>query len=45
MDVVERGDTYRRKDAKYLNIPLTSLLDHLNGKTKRVRKWAPKACL
>ncbi len=43
MDVMERGETYLRKDAKYWNIPLPSLLDHLNGRT-RCRKVGPKAC-
>jgi hypothetical protein len=44
MDVVERGDTYLRKDAKYWNIPLPSLLDHLNGRT-RFRKVGPQGVL
>jgi hypothetical protein len=34
MDVVERGDTYLRKATMYWNIPLTSLSNHLNGRTR-----------
>jgi hypothetical protein len=44
MDVVERGDTYLRKDIKYWNIPLLSLLDHLNGRT-RCKKVGPEGVL
>jgi hypothetical protein len=44
MDVVERGHTYLRKVAKYWNIPLNSLLDHINGWTK-CRKVGPQGVL
>jgi hypothetical protein len=44
MDAMERGDTSLRKVAKYWNIPLTSLLDHLNGRT-RSRKVGPQGML
>jgi hypothetical protein len=44
MDVVERGDTFFKKATKYWNIPLTSLSDHLNGRTK-CRKVGPQGVL
>jgi hypothetical protein len=34
MDVVEKGHTSSRKVNMYWNIPFTSLLNHLNGRTK-----------
>jgi len=34
MDVVERGHISLQKVAMYWNIPFTSLLNHLNGRTK-----------
>jgi hypothetical protein len=40
MDVVERRHTYLRKIAKYWNISLSSLLDHMNGRI-RCRKLGP----
>jgi hypothetical protein len=40
MDVVERRHTYLKKVAKYWNIPLSSLLDHMNGRI-RCRKLGP----
>jgi hypothetical protein len=40
MDVVERGDTFLRKVAKYWNIPFTSFSNHLNGRIK-CRKVGP----
>jgi hypothetical protein len=44
MDAMERGDTSLRKATKYWNIPLTSLSNHLNGKT-RCRKVGPQGIL
>ncbi len=35
MDVVEGGLTSMRKTSKHWNIPLSSLLDHLNGKIRK----------
>jgi hypothetical protein len=35
MDVVEGGLISMRKANKHWNIPLSSLLDHLNGKTSK----------
>ncbi len=43
MDVIERERCYLRKAIKSWNIPLSSLFDHLNGKT-RFRKMGPKRC-
>jgi hypothetical protein len=34
MNIMERGITFLRGVNKFLNIPPTSLFDHLNGKTK-----------
>jgi hypothetical protein len=34
MDVVERRHTSLRRAAKYWNIPLNSLLNHMNGRIK-----------
>jgi hypothetical protein len=34
MDVVERGHTFLKKVTKYWNIPLSSLLDDMNGRTR-----------
>jgi hypothetical protein len=34
MDVMEIRHTSLRKATKYWNVPLTSLSNHLNGKTK-----------
>jgi hypothetical protein len=44
MDMVERGHTSLRKVAKYWNIPLTSLSNHLNGRI-RIRKVGPQGVL
>jgi hypothetical protein len=44
MDVVERGDTSLNKAIKYWNILVTSLSDHLNGRTK-CRKVGPQGML
>jgi hypothetical protein len=44
MDVVERGDTSLNKTTKYWNILVTSLSDHLNGRT-RCRKVGPQGML
>ncbi len=44
MNVMERGHTFLRKIVKYWNIPLNSLLDHLNGRT-RCRKVGPQSVL
>jgi hypothetical protein len=44
MDVVERGNTYLRKVAKYWNILVTSLSNHLNGRT-RCKKVGPQSML
>jgi len=41
MDVVERGQLSLRKVNKFWHILVTSLLDHLNGKT-RSRKQRPQ---
>jgi adenine-specific DNA methylase len=43
MDVMERGQTSLRKANKLWNIPLTSLSNHLNGKTT-IQKMGP-ACV
>jgi hypothetical protein len=34
MDVVERGTHSIRRVSRLWNIPMSSLIDHLNGKTK-----------
>jgi hypothetical protein len=34
MDAMEREYTSLRKTAKYWNIPLNTLLNHLNGRTR-----------
>jgi len=34
MDEIENGTTSLRKASKHWNIPLTSLFDHLYGKTR-----------
>jgi hypothetical protein len=44
MDIVEKGHTSLWKAAKYWNIPLTSLLNHLNYKA-RSRKVGPQGVL
>jgi hypothetical protein len=44
MDVVERRTTSLRKASRHWNIPLTSLFDHLYGKT-RSRKVRPTSVL
>jgi hypothetical protein len=33
MDIVERNITFFNKASKFFNIPLTSLFNHINGKT------------
>jgi hypothetical protein len=40
MDAIENGTTSLRKTSRHYNIPLTSLFDHLYGKT-RSRKLGP----
>jgi hypothetical protein len=44
MDVVEKGITYLRGANKFWGIPITSLFDHLYGKTKS-RKIGPPGVL
>jgi hypothetical protein len=44
MDVIERRTRSVRKVSKSWNIPLSSLVDHLNGKTKS-NKMAPRGVL
>jgi hypothetical protein len=44
MDAVERGNTSLKKAIKYWNILVTSLSDHLNGRTK-CRKVGPQGML
>jgi hypothetical protein len=44
MDVVERGNNLKMKVAKYWNILVTSLLNHLNGRT-RCKKVGPQDVL
>jgi hypothetical protein len=44
MDVVEKGHTSLRKVVKYWNIPLSSFLNHMNGRT-RSRKVGPQGVL
>ncbi len=44
MDVVESGITSLKKASKHYNIPLTSLFDHLYGKTT-FRKLEPTSVL
>jgi hypothetical protein len=42
MDAMEKGDTFLKKATKYWNILVTSLSNHLNGRT-RCRRVGPKA--
>jgi hypothetical protein len=44
MDAIENGTTSLRKASRNCNIPLTSLFDHLYGKT-RSRKPRPTSVL
>jgi hypothetical protein len=44
MDVIEKGTHSIRKANKSWNIPMSSLVDHLNGKTKS-RKMRPRGVL
>jgi hypothetical protein len=44
MDAIKRGTHSLRRASKSWNIPMSSLADHLNGKTKS-RKMAPKGVL
>jgi hypothetical protein len=44
MDVVERGTHSLRRVNRLWNIPMSSLIDHLNGKTKS-RKMGLKGML
>jgi hypothetical protein len=44
MDVVERGTHSLRRVNRLWNIPMNSLIDHLNGKTKS-RKMGLKGML
>jgi len=44
MDAIENGTTSLRKANRHWNIPLTSLFDHLYGKT-RSRKPRPVSVL
>jgi hypothetical protein len=44
MDVVERGTHSLRKASKSWNIPMNSIVDQLNGKTKS-KKMGPKGVL
>ncbi len=44
MDVIENGTTSLKKASRHYNIPLTSLFDHLYGKT-RSRKLRPTSML
>jgi hypothetical protein len=44
MDVIENGTTSLKKASRHYNIPLTSLFDHLYGKT-RSRKLRPASVL
>jgi len=44
MDAVERGHTSLTKASMYWTIPFTSLLDHLNGRT-RSKKVGPQYVL
>jgi hypothetical protein len=34
MNTIEKGEISMRKVIKHVNIPLSSYVDHLNGKTK-----------
>jgi hypothetical protein len=43
MEVLEIGIHSQQKASKSLGIPLTSMFDHLNGKT-RSRKWDQQVC-
>jgi hypothetical protein len=44
MDAMEKGDPSLRKVAKYCNIPLTPLSNHLNGRI-RCKKVGPQGML
>jgi hypothetical protein len=44
MDIVERGTHSLRKVSKSWNIPMSSIVDHLNGKTI-FRKMGPRGVL
>jgi hypothetical protein len=44
MDAIENGTTSLRKASRHWNIPLTSLSNHLYGKT-RFKKHGPKGLL
>jgi predicted HTH domain antitoxin len=44
MDVVEKGHTSLKKVVKYWNVPLNSLLDHMNGRN-RCMKLGPQGVL
>jgi hypothetical protein len=44
MDIMGRGHISLQKVAMYWNIPLTSLSNHLNGRTKS-RKVGPQGVL
>jgi len=44
MEAIERGTHSLRKENKFWNIPLNSLSDHLNGKT-RSKKMGPTCVL
>jgi hypothetical protein len=37
MDIVERSITLLNKASKFFNIPLTSLFNHINGKTMSLK--------
>jgi len=43
--VVERGVTSLKKANQFLNTPLTSLLDHLNNKTKSKKQGPPNVLI
>jgi hypothetical protein len=45
MNTMEKGEIFMRKVIKHLNIPLSSLFDHLNGKTKCKKVSPPNAVL
>ncbi len=42
---MEKGEISMRKVIKHLNIPLSSLLDHLNGKTKCKKVGPPSVVM
>jgi len=44
MDVIERGTHSQRRPCKSWKIPMSSLVDHLNGKTTS-KKMGPKCVL